>query len=220
MLYPDVCYMCWQDSQLPGDKLCFRCALDLPKTSDFEKRTNPTSNHFFGRVPVQHAASLFNYHRGSKIKAMLHHLKYQGKQEVGVYFGRMLGRRIARSPLYGLMDAITYVPLHPAKLRRRGYNQGRCIAEGVRAVLDLPIVEGIVAKTVDNESQTKKGRHGRLENVEMVFELVDATQCAGKRLLVVDDVITTGATLEACCLELVKGGTKELYLASLAVARF
>lgn len=219
LIYPELCYMCWKESPAPNNKLCVSCMLDMPYTTDFDKVHNHVSNHFFGRVPIAHAAALLNYFEDSNLTEMLHKLKYRSKKDVGVYLGKLLGAKIKASKMYPNIDAITYVPLHPEKQRKRGYNQSRLIASGVSSIIEAPILDNLLYKKINNASQTQKSRLGRLKNVDLAFGLKDSIQIKDLSILIVDDVVTTGATLEACCKQLVQGGCKRISIACAAVAR-
>jgi ComF family protein len=148
-------------------------------------------------------------------------LKYRGKRDVGLWLGRMTGKMIHECPSYGDIDAVVYVPLHPVKQRRRGYNQARVIAEGLLPYLSphTKIVDDALLKTGVNTSQTSMTRRERLANVEEVYELGDPSKIRGRSVLLVDDVMTTGATVEITGNLLRKAGVAKLYVATAAVAR-
>lgn len=219
LISPELCYLCWCEPPLAGDKLCIHCIDALPVTVDFDLVHNNVSLHLFGRVPIKHAAAALNYWPDSPIKEVLHQLKYGGKKELGIWLGRVMAPMIRDCPLIDTIDVLTYVPIHEAKQRRRGYNQSRIIAEGITQILPIPIVDQAITKHKISDSQTRKSRVGRLDNVATVFELTDNTYIAGKSVLLIDDVITTGATIEAAARQLINGGCKDIYVITAAVAR-
>ena len=148
----------------------------------------------------------------------MHSLKYKGNTEVGENLGKLLGHRLQKSSLYSKIDLIIPVPLHPKKEKKRGYNQSECIANGLAEVLQTPVDTNCLTRIKATDSQTKKGRYTRYENMEEVFSLVQPSAIADKHVLLVDDVITTGATLEACANALLKKGASQISIAAIAFA--
>lgn len=221
LLAPELCYFCWKRQPWVGSKVCLECSMDLPLAIDTTFRHNNVTKHLWGRVEVEHGAAVFNYWRDSPLKTALHMLKYRGKRDVGLWFGRMTGKMIKENPMFDNIDAVVYVPLDPAKQRRRGYNQARVIAEGILPYLSdrARIVDTALLKTGINTSQTSMTRRERLANVESVYALGDASKIRGKSVLLVDDVMTTGATVEVVGRLLREAGVARLYVVTAAVAR-
>jgi ComF family protein len=174
---------------------------------------------FWGRCMVERAAAFSVYNRGSRIRKLIHLLKYQGRQDVGRMLGRLYGSVLAGSGFMDRIDMIVPVPLDPARERRRGYNQSRCIAEGLAESRSLPVRSDILYRTGKSDSQTRRGRYERWENVEGLFAVRNTSEIQGRHLLLVDDVITTGSTIEASVNALHDTGEVCVSVAALAVAQ-
>lgn len=154
---------------------------------------------FWGRIPVLQAASYLYFQKDGRVQHLLHELKYRGKTEVGEFIGAMYGTVLKESDnLFNKADLIIPVPLHIEKLRKRGYNQSDYFAKGLSKSLDIPWNNTLIQRNIFTETQTGKNRIERWENVDDIFEFKDEKQFKGKHLILVDDVITTGATIEAC----------------------
>lgn len=219
LLFPQLCILCWRENPVNGDRLCIDCMLEMPFTVDFDLDYNNVTKHFFGRVPLAHGGALLNYYEESNLTEMLHRFKYKNKTKIGVYLGHRMAKKIVESPKFDQIDLIIPVPLHAKKQRQRGYNQSKVIADAIGEKLLAPVCNTAITKAYNNASQTRKTRLERLENVSKAFQLVDKSQIKGRSVLLVDDVVTTGATLEACCLEVLRGKPKALYVVCAAVAR-
>jgi ComF family protein len=170
--------------------------LSLPETHFHTSSEHPVRDLFDGRLRIQYATSLLFYDKGSIYRRLLYQLKYKGKKEAGYFLGRLLGSRIQKSNLK-IPDYIIPVPLHPSKQRRRGYNQSAILARGVSEILGIPVLENTLKRTSHTQTQTQKGRFERWQNVEAVFECREVQKLKNKHVLLIDDVVTTGATLEA-----------------------
>ncbi len=179
--------------------LCRRCRSRLPRTGFEQSLTNPVMQTFWGRVPLEFAASLFYYRKGELLQALIHQLKYKRCQENGVFLGALAGQILKSPSRYSSIDAIVPVPLHPRKEKLRGYNQCSLLAEGISSVTGWPRLDHSVERLKHTPSQTRRGRFERWQNVEGIFGVVSPFELEGKHVLVVDDVVTTGSTLEACC---------------------
>lgn len=177
---------------------------------------NPVEKIFWGRIPVVAAASYLYFTKGSILQQLLHQLKYKGNKEVGYFLGRQMGTAFIQSNRFSQIDALIALPLYPSKERKRGYNQAAVLCEGFSAVTRIPFLNNMVVRTVSTETQTHKNRIERWQNMETRFELKSASALCNKRLLLIDDVVTTGATLEACGHELLKAGGAQLNIATLA----
>jgi ComF family protein len=189
----------------------------MPFTNNHLLEENEITDIFAGRLNLQAACALFYYHSGSKYHRLLHDLKYKSKKEIGVELGRLLGYNIKESPFFDQIDFIVPVPLHPKKKLLRGYNQSMCIAKGISEITGIPADDNTLIRNVNTETQTKKSRIERWENVSNIFEL-KSDKFKNKHLLIVDDVITTGSTIEACAIKLQEQNSK-ISVASLAVAK-
>jgi ComF family protein len=172
--------------------------LQLPETGFANLEQNPVEQIFWGRLPIKQACSMFYYTKDSMVQQLVFEFKYRGNKELAVYMGKLMGQQLANSPHYQTVDYLVPLPLYPSKERKRGYNQAALICEGIASVYNRPVLNDVVIRSVATESQTKKNRLERWENMKGNFMVKNKTLITGKHLLLVDDVITTGATLEAC----------------------
>jgi ComF family protein len=197
LIYPRPCLIC--QSELPENQnhFCFQCIDNLHYT-DFEKYEEPTSADelFWGRVKIQHVYSSLFFEKGNSTQQILHTIKYKEGKELGIYMGELMGGRIKESENYKSIDALIPIPLHSKKGFIRGYNQSMIIAQGLSNILDIPIIEAVKRKN-HHDSQTKKNRFERWDNVKSVF-VSDPDQLKDyQHVAIVDDVLTTGSTLES-----------------------
>lgn len=218
LLFPSLCCGCGTYLYEGEQELCTRCMYQLPYTDDHLYPKNKTARQFWGRLPCHAAMSLLYFKKGTKTQNLIHHLKYKGRRELGVKLGNMIGEKLQLSPDYSGIDVIVPVPLHPHRERIRGYNQSTCIAEGIAAVLNLPVNTKVLLRRNATKSQTKKGRYERFENMKAVFSVADSVVLKGMHVLLVDDVMTTGATLEACGIALHTCNISRLSIATVAHA--
>lgn len=215
LLFPHVCENCGTDVIEPDHFLCLKCHASLPKTEFHLYPNNPIEKIFWGRLPVTHATAQYYFTKNSMMQTLMHGLKYKGNKELGLYLGRLMGHALNSSNRFRYVDALIPLPLFPSKERKRGYNQATVLCEGIAEVLEKPVLKNIVIRTTHTDSQTKKSRVQRWQNMEGRFELVDANAIKDKHILLVDDVITTGATLEACGSELIEAKNVQLSIATL-----
>lgn len=218
LLYPRLCVACHTSLLKSEEFLCSSCLLNLPYTHFHLEAGNALEKNFWGRVPVQAATSLFFFRSGGSVQKILHSLKYNENKELAEYLGKLLGQSIRKWIDEKKIESVVAVPLHKSKLRKRGYNQSEYFANGLAQTLGLENVCHAVKRTKATETQTKKSRTERIDNVERIFELSDPPSVQGKHLLLVDDVITTGATIEACAEILLQEPDTKLSIASIAVA--
>lgn len=197
LIFPKICYACDQVLLRNEKNLCLKCILTLPQTNYHNDNNNPVSKIFWGRAKVEMATSFYKFSKKSRVQRLLHNLKYRGAKEVGIVVGEQMGRALKDSKHYQGIDFIVPVPLHKNKLKKRGYNQSECFANGLSKVMKIPINTNALIRVANSQTQTKKGRYKRWENVGEIFR-VQNNQLEGKRILLVDDVVTTGATIEAC----------------------
>ncbi len=194
LVYPDLCEGC-NKSLIRGLRtVCSVCESYLPYTNHFEKPANPMTRRLTGRIHFEHAAALINFTEESVAQHLIHRLKYKNRKEVGFYFGKKIGAVIQDWNV----DVIIPVPLHPKKLAKRGYNQSSLIGEGIAEMLQKPLLTDVLLKKIHTSTQTDKTREQRIENVYGSFELLQTEKIKGLHVLIVDDVLTTGATVEAC----------------------
>lgn len=175
---------------------------------------------FWGQIPIERATAFFYYEAHAETANILYELKYKDHPEIGEIFGRMFAREIKSAGFFDGIDGIIPIPLAKKRQRQRGYNQSQEIAQGISEMIGLPIYNKVVSRKVFQGSQTSKGRWERNENVEKVFELLDAETIRGRHLLLIDDVVTTGATIIACAKELLKAGNVKISVLSLGFAKY
>jgi ComF family protein len=218
LFYPHLCLACERNAPAYGEHICVPCQATLPLANFHHKAENPFAERFWGRAPIEAAASLYLFRKGSRVQHLLHQLKYRGKKEVGVLLGRQFGRQLGNSELFKQPDLIVPVPLHPRKQRLRGYNQSELFAQGLSQGLGIPVVKDGLMRTVHAGSQTQKSREERVEKIKDCFEVKRPGQLSGKHILLADDVMTTGATLEVCAGCLLKLPGTKVSLATIAMA--
>lgn len=217
LLFPHVCDGCGSDLLPVKSSLCMRCIDSLPET-DFElHESNPVEKLFWGRIKLKAAASSFYFTKESLIQHLMHQFKYKGNRELGLQLGRMMGDQLKKSGRFPV-EALVPLPLFPAKEKRRGYNQATVLCEGIRESMNVPVLSNIVTRPAHTETQTKKGRIERWKNMEGKFMIQNPEPIQNKHILLVDDVVTTGATLESCGNELLRAGNVTLSMATLCVS--
>lgn len=218
LFFPSLCVTCGNRLVSQEKFICIDCLLDLPVTNFHLEPENKVAQLFWGRVQIENATAWFHFRKGSKYQQLIHFLKYKGLKELGFECGKRLGQSLADSESFANIDAIVPVPLHPKKLRKRGYNQSEWIAKGISEAMKKPVYAGNLYRKVHTSTQTKKSRLERWQNVEGIFAVKDAGAFTGKHLLLVDDVATTGATLESCAVEVLKMEHTKVSIATLAYA--
>jgi len=216
LLFPNLCNGCGLSLYATEKVICTHCLYDLPYTDFHRYADNRVAKQLWGRLPFEAAMAMLYFKKNTKIQNLIHNLKYKGKTEVGYKLGNLMGDKLAGSELYKGIDYIVPVPLHPKKERARGYNQSNCIADGVAEVLGIPVHKNLLVRKKITETQTRKSRFIRYENMLAVFEVNEPGQVVNKHVLLIDDVITTGATLEACGTALINVGINKLSIAGLA----
>jgi ComF family protein len=220
LLSPKACVVCGDRLGLREDVLCPRCNLHLPRTGYASNAyENELAKMFWGKLPVERCAALFFYQSHSPVCNILYDLKYHHHDEIGVSMGQMTADEFALNDFFEGIDVIIPVPLARKKERSRGYNQSMEIARGVSAATGLPVANDIVRRNTYTGSQTQKGHWERLDNVEDAFELIDGDKIHGKHVLLIDDVVTTGATLTSCGKEIVKAGDIKISILALGFTK-
>ena len=207
LFYPRLCEGCSKPLTYDEEVLCISCSLQLPKTGYQDITDNETAIRFAGRAPIQYASSLAYFTNDGLLQHLLHGLKYKNKKEIGIYLGKQLGYELEQTGWIKTIDMIVPVPLHKKKEAQRGYNQTFVIAEGMSEVLGLPVVSAIIRKR-HTETQTHKTREQRVLNMHDAFEVVSKIEVGNKHILLIDDVLTTGATLESCANTLISANAK------------
>jgi ComF family protein len=198
LYFPKNCPACGRPLRLFGANICGRCSQNLPETHFFEAPNNPIEKIFYGRLPISAGAAAWYFHKNSALQALLFQLKYKSNKEVGLFIGKQMGALLAASERFASIDALVPVPLHPQALSKRGFNQAALICEGIGQVWHKPVLTSAIARTKHTSTQTKQTRAERWDNMENAFTIKDPISINGKHLLIIDDVITTGATIEAC----------------------
>jgi len=198
LLYPHNCAGCGSDLLENDQEICLHCFANLPETNFALYAGNPIEKIFYGRLQIAHATAGYYFNKKSALQRLIHQLKYKGNKEVGWQLGKWLGLQLHKSNRFTNVQALVPLPLFPDKEKRRGYNQSTIICEGIADVLQLPVLTDVVSRKRYTDTQTKKGRSDRWTNVDNSFAISNTELLTNKHVLLVDDVITTGATLEAC----------------------
>ncbi len=218
LLFPSLCNGCGTHLNYGEEVICIKCLYDIPYTDFHLYQDNPVAKQLWNRLPFNAAMAMLHFKKGTKVQHLMHSLKYKSQTEVGVYLGKLLGNKLKLSNQYKDIDLIIPVPLHPKKERLRGYNQSDFIAAGIAEILQVSMSNSHLIRDKSTESQTKKARFTRYENMQSVFKIINKEQLENLHVLLVDDVITTGATLEACGNALLNVGIKKLSIAAIAFA--
>lgn len=219
LLFPRYCVACGKPLVKGEDCLCAMCNINLPRTDYHLEKDNCVEQIFWGKIPLEHATSFLFYRKGSDYRQILHRLKYGGEKEIGAVIGRYMAAEIQPSGFFEGIDVIIPVPLHKKKLRSRGYNQSEWIAKGVSVVTGIPIDATSVKREKNTETQTRKTVLERWENVEGTFRLQHPEKFSGKHILLIDDVLTTGATIVACAASFEKAEDVRISILTLTMAQ-
>ena len=217
--YPHYCIGCGSDIIEKENFLCLECINDLPHTGFAAHADNPVEKIFWGRIPVTSCMSEFYFSKDSIIQNLIHEFKYKGNKNLGLYLGKIIGKTMFRSNRFSDIDFLIPLPLFIEKEFKRGFNQSSILCSGIKEIMNIPVITKNVVRIIHTETQTKKGRIQRWENVEKSFSVIDPAMLKGKHILLVDDVITTGATIEACGREILKIEGVRLSIASLAISK-
>lgn len=218
LFFVDTCAGCETPLVTGEQAICTACWYHLPDTRTHGDPQNSGSRLLWGRVHIEAVASYWYFRDDSRVKRIVHQLKYRNRPEIGTIIGRRYGAILAETTPFNQTDVIVPVPLHPKKLRKRGYNQSAFFAWGLAQSMDLPVAEQGMKRIKDSESQTHKNRYERYENMIKTFEVHDPSAIDGRHVLLVDDVLTTGATLEACAQVLWKHGAAKVSAVTIAKA--
>ena len=218
LLFPELCPACGESLMAGEDTICTDCRFTLPFTNFHLQPDNIVARQFWGKVELQGAYALYYFAKGGKVQNLMHHFKYKGMQQIGVLLGNMAGEQLVKSTVFSSVDMIIPVPLHKKRLKERGYNQSTCFANGLAQKLNALVDDDNLVRVKSTETQTHKSRFSRFENMLEVFKVINPERLIGKHVLLVDDVITTGSTLEACSLQLLKIEGLKLSIATIAYA--
>ena len=217
LFFPDLCVVCNKHLLNQEELICTKCLYNLPKTNFHNQIDNPVSQLFWGRTKIKYATGLFFFNKGSKYQSMMHQFKYHGNKEIGFVLGKYFGSQIKES-MFNEIDVILPVPLHKTKLKKRGYNQSEWLGKGLSVSMNKPLDIKSLIRKIATETQTRKTRYDRWKNVENIFEISEPKKLEGKHVLIVDDVVTTGSTLEACINTVLEVKNTKVSIATLAVA--
>ncbi|MCE8616930.1 ComF family protein [Bacteroides fragilis] len=219
LLFPRCCVVCGSPLSRGEECLCTCCNINLPRTGFHLRKDNPVECLFWGRIPgLKRASSFLFYRKGSDFRRILHLLKYGGYKELGEVMGRYMSAELSSGEFFDGVDMIIPVPLHRKKQKLRGYNQSEWIARGIASVTGIPLCAECMIREKNTETQTRKSTFERWENVEGIFKLCDTVHFEGKHVLLVDDVLTTGATTVACASAFARVSGIRISVLTLAVA--
>ncbi len=219
LLYPRLCLLCNHQMPKTTELVCPTCHFNLPKTDHHTLKENEFTERFWGRIPLEYGAARYRFNTASQTQKLMHGMKYGDGRALCQYLGRMYGNVLEEAPTFQGIHGIIPVPLHPKKLHIRGYNQSEEIAKGLGEVLGIPLWFDVLERVAMTESQTRKSRSERVNNVGAAFRVKKGEKAKGKHVLLVDDVLTTGATLEACALALINAVPEiKISMMTLAIA--
>ena len=176
--------------------MCIKCLLNLPRANQLVNKE--LEKNLWGKFPVEKAASFLYYTKGGDVRKLLYELKYYNNPRIGFFLGRCMAEELKSTGFFDGIDYIIPIPLHKKKLRKRGYNQSELLAEGISMIIGCEVLQGVLLRSSDTDTQTRKGRYERWMNVKDVFTYVPTKELEGKHVLLLDDVFTTGATIVAC----------------------
>ncbi|MFV0536970.1 MAG: ComF family protein [Dysgonomonas sp.] len=218
LFFPDLCVVC-RERLIDGEQhICTDCLLLIPKTSFHLQPDNRLEQFFAGRIPFERAAAFAYFIKGGSLQQIIHELKYKRNPNIGYFMGKLSGDDIKESDFINSVDLLVPVPLHPKRQRERGYNQSLKICKGISAITGIPVDAETLVRKVDNPSQTKNSRFDRWKNVEDIFSLTNKNTFANKHILLIDDVITTGSTIESCVKEILKSDMSKISIFAIGMA--
>jgi ComF family protein len=218
LLFPRLCQACNGNLLGTEDLICTHCLYNLPYTNFHTQADNIVARQFWGKLELQYAYALLYFEKGGKVQHLMHQFKYQGMQKIGNKMGQLAGSQLLENTTLKPVDYIIPVPLHKSRLRKRGYNQSANFASGLADRLPATVELHNLIRTIKTATQTRKTRFARFENMQQVFAVAQPERLAHKHVLLVDDIVTTGSTLEACAQELLKVPGLKLSIATIAYA--
>ena len=216
LFFPNICVCCKEQLLQNEVTLCLKCRFELPITDFTNEIGNKVERGFFGRLPINFATSLFYYKTKGTSQQLIYQLKYKGQQDIGTFLGNWMGEELKNSKRFPNIDCIVPVPLHQKKLKKRGYNQLTTFGLSISEVIETPYVDTILVRKSKTETQTLKQRFDRWKNVQEIFYVNNPNFFDNKHVLLIDDVITTGATLEACATQILKSNNVKISIATMA----
>jgi ComF family protein len=218
LLFPELCAACKESLVVNEHLICTDCRYNLPFTNFHLQADNIVARQFWGKIQLEGAYALYYFTKGGKIQNLMHQFKYKGVKQIGNLLGKIAGEQLIKNDVFKTIDVIIPVPLHKKRMQQRGYNQSACFAEGLSDKLKAPVEENNLARVIATETQTHRSRFARFENMQEVFIIKNPEKLVNKHVLLVDDIITTGSTLEACGTQLLKIEGLKLSIATIAYA--
>jgi len=218
LFFPNLCLACRHNQASGENILCLSCQQHLPFTDFHRMSENEFTDRFWGRISLEAGVALLYFTKDSKVQSLIHLLKYGDRPNVGIQLGRLYGSILKNYFPFGEIELIVPVPLHPRKQRSRGYNQSTQFAIGLSESMNIPYLEDALERAIPTSTQTRKSRLERFENVLTAFQVHQAKAISGKHILLVDDVLTTGATMEACATKLLELPEVKVSMATIAIA--
>jgi ComF family protein len=218
LFFPELCAACGQNLFKSETLICTNCIYHLPRTNFHIDTQNKMARQLWGRFKFEQAIAFVYFQKGSRVQNLMHELKYNKKPDVGIRMGELYAWQLSRTEVWNKPDMIIPIPLHPKRFKKRGYNQSEQISKGLSSILNLPMSTNNLVREENTESQTKKSRFARYENLKGAFIIKNPSELFNKHILLVDDVMTTGATMEACSIELLKIEGLKVSICTLAYA--
>ncbi|MDR1544191.1 MAG: ComF family protein [Prevotellaceae bacterium] len=218
LFYPNICEVCGQNLVKGEEVICLDCLQKMPRTGLHNEKDNFLEQRFWGKAEIERATAFYFFNKKSNFQKILHKLKYKDGKEIGRVLGKYAAAEISDNEHFKHFDYLVPVPLHPKKLRKRGYNQALCIAQGLAEVLKTEIDAENLVRVIENPTQTKKSAYERWENTNGIFAVKSSQLFENKRVLLIDDVLTTGSTLIACAQAIHKVCNAKISVFTLAAA--
>lgn len=219
LFFPPVCAGC-NSFLLTNEKvICTVCRHDIPLTNHHLNLENDAFKKFYGRIPILHASALFYFHKKGIVQQLIHNLKYKGQEEIGTTLGQWYAEDLKNIETLASIDEIIPVPLHRRKLKERGYNQVTAFGKALSSSLNIDYNDSLLIRNVYSKTQSKKNLLGRTEGIETVFDVSFTEKDHNKHFLIIDDVITTGSTLEACSKVMLKIPGAKISIVCMAMAQ-
>ena len=218
LFFPKVCYACHNLLNDNADTICLNCRHDLPITNFHFDNNDSVAKVLYGRAKIENGTALFRFEKKGNVQRLIHNLKYKDHEHIGFVLGNWLGGELKTLEAYKNIDAVIPVPLHKNKLKKRGYNQVAMFGQQIAAALNTDYLDDVLVKITNTKSQTTKGRFTRWNNTDELFALKNMEAIDNKHILIVDDIITTGATIEACIGVLNQVKNIKISVATIAIA--
>lgn len=218
LFFPRACMLCGNSLLREEKYCCTSCMMSLPRTNLHLVKNSDLEKNFWGKINIQRATSFLYYSKGGEVRKILYELKYHGNKYLGKYFGKIIANELLLSGFFDGIDFLVPVPLHKKRLQKRGYNQSEWLCMGISEITSIPICSDIFKRSTQTDSQTHKNLYERWCNVENVFYSDDISSLNNKHILIVDDMLTTGATIVSCCDSLNKNQSIQISVLTLAIA--